>query len=97
MEWIFKPRAALKFNNNINNNINNDNNNSDNNNYNNNVIIIIILLLLSFAIKLRYDWEITDTPMICGCGGVQFRVHHAMVCQRGGFIIQRHIEMLDWK
>ena len=30
------------------------------------------------AIKLRYDWEITDTPMICACG-VQFGVDHAMV------------------
>ena len=31
------------------------------------------------AIKLRYDWEITDTPMHCACG-VQFSVDHAMVC-----------------
>ena len=46
------------------------------------------------AIKLRYDWEITDTPMICACG-VQFSVDHAMVCQRGGFIIQRHNELRD--
>ena len=46
------------------------------------------------AIKLRYDWEITDTPMICACG-VQFNVDHAMVCQRGGFIIQRHNELRD--
>ena len=44
------------------------------------------------AIKLRYDWEITDTPMICACG-VQFSVDHAIVCQRGGFIIQRHNEL----
>ena len=41
------------------------------------------------AIKLRYDWEITDTPMLSACG-VQFSVDHPMVCQRGGFIIQRH-------
>ena len=46
------------------------------------------------AIKLRYDWEITDTPMICACG-VQFSVDHAMVCQRGGIIIQRHNERRD--
>ena len=46
------------------------------------------------AIKLRYDWEITDTPMICACG-VQFSVDHPMVCQRGGFIIQRHNELRD--
>ena len=46
------------------------------------------------AIKLQYDWEITDTPMLCACG-VQFSVDHAMVCQRGGFIIQRHNELRD--
>ena len=46
------------------------------------------------AIKLRYDWEITDTSMICACG-VQFGVDHAMMCQRCGFIIQRHNELRD--
>ena len=46
------------------------------------------------AIKLWYDWEITDTPMICSCG-FQFSLDHAMVCQRGGFIIQRHNERRD--
>ena len=46
------------------------------------------------AFKLRYDWEITDTPMICAYG-VQFSVDHAMVCRRGGFIIQRHNELRD--
>ena len=46
------------------------------------------------AIKLRYDWEITDAPMLCACG-VQFSVDHAMVCQRGGIIIQRHNERRD--
>ena len=46
------------------------------------------------AIKLRYDWEITDTPTICACGD-EFSVDHAMVCQRGGFIIQRHNELRD--
>jgi len=44
------------------------------------------------VIKLRYDWEIMNTPMLCACG-VQFNVDHAMVCQRGGFIIQRHNEL----
>ena len=32
--------------------------------------------------------------MTCACG-VQFSVDHAMVCQRGGFVIQRHNELLD--
>ena len=38
------------------------------------------------AIKLRYDLEIADKPMICACS-VEFSVYQAMVCQRGGFII----------
>ena len=46
------------------------------------------------AFKLRYDWEIPDKPMICAYG-VQFSLDHAMVCQRGGFIIQRHNEIRD--
>ena len=46
------------------------------------------------AIILRYDWEITYTPMTCAYR-VQFSVDHAMVCQRGGFIIQRHNELRD--
>ena len=46
------------------------------------------------AIKLRYDWEITDTPKVC-VRGHQFNVDHAMVCWRGGFIIQRHNELRD--
>ena len=33
------------------------------------------------AIKLRYDREITDTPMLCACN-VQFSVDHAMVSAR---------------
>ena len=46
------------------------------------------------AIKLRYDWEKKDIPMICACG-VQFSVDHAWVCQRGRFIIQRHNELSE--
>ena len=45
------------------------------------------------AIKLRYDWEITDAPLICACGD-QFSLDHAIVCQRGRLIIQRHINEL---
>ena len=44
------------------------------------------------AIKLRYDWEITDTPKICVCG-VKFSVNCAMVCQRGGFIMRGDMEV----
>ena len=46
------------------------------------------------GIRLRYDWEIPDTPSVCVCG-VEFTVDHAMVCRRGGFIIQRHNELRD--
>ena len=46
------------------------------------------------AIHLRYDWEIMGTPTICVCGD-RFSVDHAMICKRGGFIIQRHNELRD--
>ena len=46
------------------------------------------------AIHLRYDWQISDTPSTCACGDV-FYVDHVMICRRGGFIIQRHNELLD--
>ena len=31
---------------------------------------------------------------MCVCG-VRFTVDHAMICKRGGFIIQRHNELRD--
>ena len=37
------------------------------------------------AIKLGYDWEITDLPSVCVCGEA-FSVDHAMICRRGGFV-----------
>ena len=46
------------------------------------------------AIHLRYDWEIMGTPTVCVCGD-RFSVDHAMICKRGGFIIQRHNELRD--
>ena len=46
------------------------------------------------AIKLRYDWEISDLPAICTCGGL-FTVDHAMACRHRGLIIQRHMEIRD--
>ena len=46
------------------------------------------------AIHLRYDWEITGTPTVCECGE-RCSVDHAMICKRGGFIIQRHNELRD--
>ena len=46
------------------------------------------------AIKLRYDWPIEDIPSRCVCSDI-FSVDHSMVCQKGGFIIQRHNELRD--
>ena len=46
------------------------------------------------AIKLRYDWEITDNPSVYVCR-YYFNVDHAIICRRGGFIIQRHNERRD--
>ena len=46
------------------------------------------------AIKLRYDWPFDDIPSACVCGET-FTVDHAMICKRGGFVIQRHNELRD--
>ena len=44
--------------------------------------------------KLRYDWEVPDTPSVCVFGD-HFNVDHAMICKRGGFVIQRHNGLRD--
>ena len=46
------------------------------------------------AVKLRYDWEVPDMPSVCVCG-YHFNVDHAMICKRGGFVIQRHNKLRD--
>ena len=46
------------------------------------------------AVKLRNDWEVPDTPSVCVCGDI-FSVDHAMICKRGGFVIQCHNELRD--
>ena len=46
------------------------------------------------AVRLRYDWPIPDNPSVCVCGSM-FTVDHAMICQRGGLVIQRHNEICD--
>jgi len=35
-----------------------------------------------------------DIPSVCACVDV-FNIDHAMICRRGGFIIQRHNEVRD--
>ena len=46
------------------------------------------------GLSLRYDWSITDIPSTCLCGE-PFTIDHAMICMRGGFVIQRHNELRD--
>ena len=46
------------------------------------------------AIHLRYYWEITGKPTVFVCGA-RLREDHAMICKRGGFIIQRHNELRE--
>ena len=46
------------------------------------------------AVRLRCDWPIPDNPSVCVCGSM-FTVDHAMICQRGGLVIQRHNEIRD--
>ena len=48
------------------------------------------------AIKLRYNWEIMDTPINCACGD-QFSVDHTMVCQRGGSLSSAIANCSIWK
>ena len=47
------------------------------------------------AIKLRYDWEITDMPTVCVCED-PFSVDHAMICWRGGFIYHPAPQRAPW-
>jgi len=44
------------------------------------------------ALRLRYNWPFNDIASKCICGD-DFSVDHAMICKRGGFVIQRHNEL----
>ena len=46
------------------------------------------------AVRLKYHWEVLDTPSVCVCGDI-FNVDHAMISKRRGFIIQHHNELRD--
>ena len=46
------------------------------------------------AVSLLYDWEINYIPSKCVCGE-RFRVNHAMICMKSGFVVQRHNELKD--
>ena len=43
---------------------------------------------------LRYDWPFDDIPSVRAYEE-NFTVDHAMICKRGGFVIQRHSELRD--
>ena len=44
------------------------------------------------ALRSRYNWPFSDIPSKCVCGE-EYSVEHAMICKRGGFIIQRHDQL----
>ena len=44
--------------------------------------------------KLRYYWDVPDLPSVCVCVD-HFNVDHAMICKRGGFVIQHHNKLRD--
>ena len=46
------------------------------------------------AVKMRYDWDVPDMPSVFVCGD-HFSVDHAMICKRGGFVIQPHNKLRD--
>ena len=46
------------------------------------------------GLSLRYDWPTADIPSTCLCGE-PFTIDHAMICMRGGFVIQRRNELRD--
>ena len=46
------------------------------------------------GLRLKYDWPFSDNPSKCVCGE-SFNIDHAMICRRGGCIIQRHKELRD--
>ena len=46
------------------------------------------------AICLRYRWDLKRLPIKCPCGKT-YSVDHALTCQKGGFVIQRHDRVRD--
>ena len=56
--------------------------------------LFIDLQCPQLALKLRYDWDVPGLPSVCVCGD-HCNVDHAMICKRGGFVIQRHNELRD--
>ena len=46
------------------------------------------------ALALRYSWIVKGLPEVSACGE-NFDEHHAMSCQKGGFVPIRHDEIRD--
>ena len=44
--------------------------------------------------KLRYDWDVPDMPCVCVFED-HFNVENAKICKQGGFVIQRHNELMN--
>ncbi|KAL5248164.1 hypothetical protein ACHWQZ_G017367 [Mnemiopsis leidyi] len=46
------------------------------------------------SIRLRYGWEIDETPRICACG-TKNSPYHALDCKLGGYVSMRHNSVRD--
>ena len=44
------------------------------------------------GIRMRYRWQLKYLPSHCACGK-EFTIDHALLCQKGGYIHQRHDEL----
>jgi hypothetical protein len=41
------------------------------------------------AIRMRYDWNLPDTPKHCACGD-KYTTDHIFMCKNGGYVSMRH-------
>ena len=46
------------------------------------------------AIRLRYEWSISNLPTTCPCGS-RFSIQHSMICKKGSFVSIRHNDLRD--
>ena len=47
------------------------------------------------ALALRYQKPLLNVPFNCDCCGAPFSLDHALICRKGGLIIQCHNEVRD--
>ena len=46
------------------------------------------------SIRLRYGWEIPNTPSFCVCGEAN-NINHSLSCKSGAYVIMRHNKIRD--